>query len=66
MPSLRFHCSRDMLCDFYVVWVIQNELLDFLISLCELILMLLYPLIEAVFVKFIPIDRGHICQVYTH
>ena len=36
-----FHCSRDMLCDFCVVWVIQNELLDLLISLCELILVLL-------------------------
>ena len=42
MPSLGFHCSRDMLCDFFVVWVIQNELLDFLISPCEIILMLLY------------------------
>ena len=41
MPSLGFHCSRDMLCDFCVVWVIQNELLDLLISLWELILMLL-------------------------
>ena len=41
MTSLGFHCSRDMLCDFCVVWVIQNELLDLLISPCELILMLL-------------------------
>ena len=41
MPNLGFHYSHDMLCDFCVVWVVQNELLDFLISQCELILMLL-------------------------
>ena len=41
MMSLGFHCSHDMLCDFCVVWVIQNELLDLLISPCELILVLL-------------------------
>ena len=37
----RFHCSRELLCDFCVFWVIQNELLDWLISPCELILVLL-------------------------
>ena len=37
VPSLGFHCSRDMLCDFSVVWMIQNELLDLLIDPCELI-----------------------------
>ena len=41
MSSIGFYCSRDMLCDFCVVLVIQNELLDLLISPCELILMLL-------------------------
>ena len=25
-----------------------------------------YPLTEVVFVKFIPIDKGRICQVYIH
>ena len=38
VPTRRFHCSRELLCDFCVFWVIQNELLDWLISPCELIL----------------------------
>ena len=41
MPSLGFHYSRDLCVIFCVVWVIQNELLELFISLCELILMLL-------------------------
>ena len=41
VPTLGFHCSRELLCDFCVFWVIQNELRDWLISLCELILVLL-------------------------
>ena len=41
VPTLRFHYSCVFLCDFCVFWVIQNELLDFLISPCELILVLL-------------------------
>ena len=36
-----FHCSRELLCGFCVVWVIQNKLFDWLISPCRLILVLL-------------------------
>ena len=51
MPSLGFHCSRDFVCDFCVVWVIQNELLKFFISQCELIWMLLLELNNMIYVN---------------
>ena len=41
VPTRGFHCSLGVLYEFCVVWVIQNELIDWLISPCELILMLL-------------------------
>ena len=41
VSTLGFHCSRVLLYDFCVFWVIHSELLGWLISPCELILVLL-------------------------